>query len=151
MSEEFSDVSNKSIWTLLEHLNTIVQVLKKELPFDYLTPQWHIEDGTENFMVGISGRWGDRFHSLTVYTHYLDSPPEPIEMYPPECCAVGTLQISTSEPLPPEALEICGTPERWLVHYHDKWMPLSTSYVAFLMGINQKPPSASQNARDYRL
>ena len=148
MSDEFSEVSNKSIWALLEHLIAIVEVLKKELPFDYLTPQWHIEDGTENFMVGIRGRWGERFHSLTVYTHYLDSPPEPKEMYPPECCAVGTLQISTSEPLPPEALEICGTPERWLVHHHDKWMPLSASYIAFLMGISQKLPSALENAQD---
>ena len=142
MPEEFSEVSNQSIWMLLERLIAIVEVLKKELPFDYLTPQWHIEEGTDNFMVGISGRWGDRFHSLTVYTHYLDSPPEPKEMYPPECCAVGKLQISTSIPLPPEALASCGTPERWLVHHHEKWMPLSASYVAFLMGINQKPPSA---------
>ncbi len=148
MSEEFSEGSSKSIWMLLGHLTAIVEVLKKELPFDYLTPQWHVEDGTENFMVGISGRWGDRFHSLTVYTHYLESPPEPKEMYPPECCAVGTLQISTSEPLPVEVLEICGTPERWLVHHHDKWMPLSASYVAFLMGINQKPPSALETAQD---
>jgi hypothetical protein len=69
-------------------------------------------------------------------------------MYPPECCAVGTLQISTSEPLPAEALEICGTPEQWLVQHHDKWMPLSTSHVAFLMGINQKPQSASENIQD---
>jgi hypothetical protein len=112
MSEEFSEVSNKSIRTLLEHLIAIAEVLKKELPFDYLTPQWHVEDGTDDFMVGIRGRWGNRFHSLTVYTHYLDSPPDPKEMYPPECCAVGTLQISTSEPLPAEALEICGTPKQ---------------------------------------
>lgn len=138
MSEDFSEVSNESIWALLKHFMAVVEVLKAELPFDYLTPQWHIEDGTDNFTVGISGRWGDRHHSLTVYTHYLDSPPEPKEMYPPECCAVGTLQISTSEPVPPEALEICGTPKQWLVHHHDKWVPLSASYVAFLMGMNQK-------------
>jgi len=35
----------------LEHLIVIAGVLKKELPFDYLTPQWHVEDGTDNFMV----------------------------------------------------------------------------------------------------
>jgi hypothetical protein len=136
--EDFSEVSNESIWALLKHFMAVVEVLKEELPFDYLTPQWHIEDGTDNFEVGISGRWGNRHHSLTVYTHYLDSPPEPKEMYPPECCAVGMLQISTSEPVPPEALEICGTPERWLVHHRDKWIPLSASYIAFLMGMNQK-------------
>ena len=59
-----------------------------------------------------------------------------------------TLQITTSELLPPEALEICGTPERWLVHHHDKWMPLSASYIAFLMGLNQKSPSALGDAQD---
>jgi hypothetical protein len=50
-----------------------------------------------------------------IYTHYLDAPPEPKGMYPPDCCAVGTLQVSTSEAVPPEALEVCGTPERWMV------------------------------------
>jgi len=81
--------------------------------------------------------------TLHIDTHYLDAAPEPKEVYPPNCCAVGTLQISSSEPLPPEALEVCGTPERWMVHHNDKWVPLSASYVAFLMGINQKRPSAS--------
>ena len=118
-------------------------VLKDELPFDYLTPSWHIEDGTDNFTVGVSGRWAERYHHLTIYTHYLDAPPEPTETYPPDCRTLGTLQISSSEPLPPEALEVCGTPERWMVHHNDKWVPLSASYVAFLMGINQKRPSAS--------
>jgi hypothetical protein len=54
MSEEFSQVSNQSIWMLLERLIAIVEVLKKELPFDYLTPQWHIEEGTDNFMATFS-------------------------------------------------------------------------------------------------
>jgi hypothetical protein len=30
-----------------------------------------------------------------------------------------------------------------MVHHNDKWVPLSASYVAFLMGINQERPSAS--------
>jgi hypothetical protein len=34
--EEFSEVSNRSIWMLLERLIAIVEVLKKELPFDSL-------------------------------------------------------------------------------------------------------------------
>jgi len=38
---QFCDVSNQSIWMLLGHLTAIVEVLKKELPFDYLTPQSH--------------------------------------------------------------------------------------------------------------
>jgi hypothetical protein len=143
MPEDFSEISNKSIWVLLKHLTAIVDVLKNELPFDYLTPSWHIEDATDNFTVGVSGRWGERYHSLMIYTHYLDEPPEPKEMYPPDCCAVGTLQISTSEPLPPEGLEVYGTPERWMVHHNDKWVPLSASYVAFLTGKNQTSPSAS--------
>ena len=143
MSEDFSEISNKSIWVLLKHVVTIVDALKSELPFDYLTPSWHIEDGTDNFTVGVLGRWGKRYHSLSIYTHYLDAPPEPKEMYPPDCCAVGTLQISSTEPVPREALEVCGTPERWMVHHNGKWVPLSASYVAFLMGINQKPPSTS--------
>jgi hypothetical protein len=56
MSEDFSEISNKSIWVLLNHIVAIVDVLKNELPFDYLTPSWHIEDGTDNFTVGVSGR-----------------------------------------------------------------------------------------------
>jgi hypothetical protein len=78
-----------------------------------------------------------------IYTHYLDAPPEPKGMYPPDCCAVGTLQVSASEPVLPEAFEVCGTPERWMVHHNDKWVTLSAPYVAFLMSINQKRPSAS--------
>jgi len=143
MPEEFLEISNKSIWALVQHFVAIGDVLKNELPFDYLTPSWHIEDGSEDFTVGISARRGEKHHLLTIYTHYLDAPPEPKEMYPPDCCALGTLQISSSEPLRPEALEVCGTPERWMVHHNGKWVPLSASYVAFLMGINQEPPSAS--------
>ena len=143
MSEDFSEISNKSIWVLLNHIVAIVDVLKNELPFDYLTPSWHIEDGTDNFTVGVSGRWGERYHHLTIDTRYLDAPPEPKEVYPPDCCALGTLQISSSEPLPPEALEVCGTPERWMVHHNEKWLPLSASYLAFLMGINQERHSPS--------
>ncbi|MFY9527526.1 MAG: hypothetical protein WAR24_01320, partial [Candidatus Acidiferrales bacterium] len=71
--EDFSEISNKSIWVLLKHLTAIVDVLKNELPFDYLTPSWHIEDATDNFTVGVSGRWGERYHSLMIYTHYLES------------------------------------------------------------------------------
>lgn len=143
MAEDFSEISNKSIWVLLNHIVATVDVLKNELPFDYLTPNWHIEDGTDYFTVGVSGRWGKRYHHLTIDTHYLDAPPEPNEMYPPDCCALGTLQISSSEPLPPEALEVCGTPERWMVHHNEKWLPLSASYLAFLMGINQDRVSPS--------
>jgi hypothetical protein len=142
MPEEFSEISNKSIWALVQHFVAIGNVLKQELPFDYLTPTWHVEDGSEDFTVGISARWGEKHHSLTIYTHYLDEPPEPKEMYPADCCAVGTLQIS-SDLLPREAFEVCGTPEQWMVHDSDKWMPLSASYVAFLMGINRKLPDAT--------
>jgi len=147
MPEDFSEVSNKSIWKLLDDLVAIAKELEKELPFDYLIPQWHIEDATDNFMLGITGKWGDSLHSLTVHTHYLDSPPEPKEMYPPGCCAVGSLQISVSKPHAADSLEICGTPKQWLVHHHGKWIPLSASYVAFLMGMNQKPPSSLQDGQ----
>jgi hypothetical protein len=94
MAEDFSEISNKSIWVLLNHIVATVDVLKNELPFDYLTPSWHIEDGTDNFTVGVSGRWGKRYHHLTIDTHYLDAPPEPNEMCPPDCCALGTLLFS---------------------------------------------------------
>ena len=70
--------------------------------------------------------------------HTLPRRAEPKEMYPPECCALGTLQITSSEPLPPEALEVCGTPEEWMVHQNDKWLPLTVSYCAFLIGVNQE-------------
>ena len=96
MTEDFSETSTKSIWVLLNHIVAIVDVLKKELPFDYLAPNWHIEDGTDSFTVGISGRWGERYYHLTIYTHYLNAPPEPKEVYPPDSCALGTLQISSS-------------------------------------------------------
>ena len=137
MHEEFSDISNKSIWALLNNFKAIVETLRTELPFDYLTPSWHIEDGTDDFTVGIRGRWGDNYHLLTIYTHYLDEPPQPKEMYPPDCCATGTLQISSLQPVSPEALEVCGTPEGWMAHHNDKWIPLSASYVAFLLGIGK--------------
>src|ERR1700740_928951 len=127
MPEEFSEISNQSIWALAKHIAAIADVLKKELPFDYLTPSWHIEDGTDNCTVGIFARWGEKRHSLMIYTHYLDAPPEPKAMYPPDCCAVGPLQLSASEPVLPEAFEVCGTPERWIVHHNDKWVPLSAS------------------------
>jgi hypothetical protein len=141
MPEDFSEISNQSIWALVQYIVAIVDVLKNELPFDYLTPSWHIEDGTDDFTVGVSGRWGERYHHLNIYTHYLDATPEPKEIYPPDCCALGTLQISSSEPLPPDALEVCGTPERWMVHHNGKWVPLSASYVAFLMGLNRSQAS----------
>jgi hypothetical protein len=89
MSEDFSETSNKSIWVLLNHIVAIVDVLKNELPFDYLTPSWHIEDGTDNFTVGVSRRWGMRFHDSTIYTHYVwDVVVKPIhgaELSPSQC------------------------------------------------------------------
>jgi hypothetical protein len=138
MPEEFSEISNQSIWTLVENIVAIANVPKKELPFDSLTPSWHAEDGADDFTVGILARWGDSYHGMVIQTHYLDEPPEPNEMYPPDCCALGTLEISSSGPLPREAFEVCGTPERRTVHHNGKWVPLSASYVAFLMGISYK-------------
>jgi hypothetical protein len=108
-----------------------------------LAGTWHNEDGTDNFTIGIVGGMGEKHHFLSIYTHYFEAPPEPKEINPPNCCAIGTLEISSSEPLPREAFEVCGTPERWMVHHNEKWVPLSASYVAFLLGINQKRPSAS--------
>ena len=140
MPEEFSEISNQSIRALVRNIVAIGNVLKKELPFDYLTPSWHIEDGTDNCTVGIFARWGEKRHSLMIYTHYLDAPPEPKGMYPPDCCAVGALQVSTSESVPQEALEVCGTPDGWMAHHNGKWIPLSASYVAFLMGISYELP-----------
>ena len=118
MSEEFSEISNQSIRALIQCIVAIGNVLKKELPFDYLTPSWHIEDGTDNCTVWIFARLGEKHHSLVIYTHYVDAPPEPKGMYRPDCCVVAT-------------------PKRWRVHHNDKWVPLSASYVAFLMGIKQ--------------
>ena len=137
MQEEFSDISNKSIWALLDNFKAIVETLQAELPFDYLTPSWHIEDGTDDFTVGIRGRWRDNYYLLTIYTHYLDEPPQPKEMYPPDCCATGTLQISSLQPGTRKALEVCGTPERWMAHHNDKWIPLSPAYIAFLLGTSR--------------
>jgi hypothetical protein len=137
MQEEFSDISNKSIWALLRNFCAMVETLQAELPFDYLTPSWHIEDATDDFTLGIRGCWGDNYYLLTIYTHYLDEPPQPKEMYPPDCCATGTLQISSLQPGTREALEVCGTPERWMARHNDKWIPLSASYVAFLLGTSR--------------
>ena len=64
MPEEFSEFSNQSIPALVQDIVAIGSVLKKELPFDYLAPSWHIEDGTDNCTVGISRRvrslWNSR-------------------------------------------------------------------------------------------
>jgi hypothetical protein len=103
-------MSQKSVWALLKHFIGIVDVLKKELPFDYLTPSWHMEDGAENCTAGIFARWEEKRHSLKIHTHCLDAPPQPKGMYPPDCCAVGTLQISSSIPLPQEGFEVGGPP-----------------------------------------
>ena len=86
---------------------------------------------------------GKTHHFLNIYTRYFDDLPEPREIYPPNCCAIGTLDVHSSQPLPRQSFEVYGTPERWMVHQNDKWVPLSASYVAFLLGKNQKPPDAS--------
>jgi hypothetical protein len=143
MSEEYSEKSRKSVWALVQDMAAIADALRKELPYDSLVATWHNDDGTDDFTIGICGRMGETHHFLNIYTHYFDAPPEPKEMYPPNCCAIGTLEISSSEPLPREAFEVCGTPERWMMHHNDKWSPLSASLVAFLMGENQKLPGAT--------
>jgi hypothetical protein len=143
MSEEFSEKSRKSVWALVQDMAAIGEALRKELPYDSLTATWHNKDGTDDFIIGICGRMGTTHHFLNIYTHYFDAPTEPKEMYPANCCAIGTLEIFSSEPLPREAFEVCGTPERWMVHHNDKWVPLAASYVAFLMGMIQKLPDAT--------
>jgi hypothetical protein len=143
MPEVFWERSRKSVWALVQDMAAIGEVLRKELPYDSLTATWHNEDGTDNFTIGICARVGEKHHFLNIYTRYFDDLPEPKEIYPANCCAIGTLEIHSSEPLPREAFEVCGTPERWMVHHNDKWVPLSASYVAFLMGINRKSPDAT--------
>src|ERR1700740_316829 len=100
MAEEFRETSNQSIWALAKHIAAIADVLKKELPFDSLTASCHVEDGTDDFTIGILARWGDSHHCITIHTHYLDEPPQPKEIYPAACCAVGTLQVFSQEALP---------------------------------------------------
>jgi hypothetical protein len=143
MPEEFWERSNKSVWALVQDMAAIADALRKELPYDSLTATWHNEDGTDDFTIGIVGRMKKTHHFLNVYTRYFEAEPEPKEMYPPNCCAIGTLEISSSEPLAREAFEVCGTPERWMVHHNDKWVPLSASYVAFLMGKNLRTPDTT--------
>jgi len=81
---------------------------------------------------------GKTHHFLNISTRFIDAPPGPEEMYPPNCCTIGTLEIFSSEHLSRQAFEVCGTPGRWMVHYDDKWVPFSASYVAFLLGMDQK-------------
>jgi len=138
--EEFRDVSNQSIWALVKHITAIADVLKNELPFDSLTPSWHAQDGTDGVTIVILARWSDSHHCITIDTRCVDEPPEPREMYPAACCAVGTLQVFSAEASPREVQEVCGTPDGWMVHHNGKWIPLSASYVAFLMGISYKLP-----------
>jgi len=132
--EKFSEISRKSVWALIQDTAAIGNVLKKELPYDSVTPSWHNDDGTDDFTIGICARMGKTHHSLNIFTRYLDASPEPKEMYPPNCCAIGTLEIFSSDLSPRLAFEVCGTPERWMVHYDVKWVPLSASYIAFLLG-----------------
>jgi hypothetical protein len=58
MSEEFRETSTQSIWALAKHIAAIADVLKQELPFDSLTASCHVEDGTDDFTIGILARWG---------------------------------------------------------------------------------------------
>ena len=142
MPQEFSEISNQSIWALANHIAAIADVLKKELPFDTLTASCHVEDGTDDFTIGILARSGDSHYSIMIYTHYLDAPPQPKEVYPEGCCAVGALQSFSPEASLRETLEVCGTPERWMAHHNGKWVMLSAPYVAFLMGISLTLPDA---------
>lgn len=143
MPQEFSEISNQSIWALAKHIAAIADVLKKELPFDALTASCHVEDGTDDFTIGILARCGDSHYSIMISTHYLDAPPQPKEVYPENCCAVGALHIFSAEASLRETLEICGTPERWMVQQNNKWVQLSASLVAFLLGRNLRTPGAS--------
>lgn len=143
MPEEFSEKSRKSVWALVQDMAAIAEVLRKELPYDSLTATWHNEDGTDDFTIGICARMGNEHYFLTIYTRYFDEPPEPKEVYPSNCCAIGTLEIHSLAPSQRESFEVCGTPERWRVHQNDKWVPLSASYVAFVMGKNQRTPDAT--------
>jgi len=139
MPEEFSEISRKSVWALVQDISEIGEALRKELPYDSVTPSWNNEDGTDKFTIGICGRIGKTHHFLNIYTHYFDAPPEPKEMYPQNCCAIGTLEISSSEPVPRQSFEVCGTSERWMVQLNDKWVPLTASLIAFLMGRILRP------------
>lgn len=141
--EDFLGLSRKSVWALVQGMAAIGEVLRKELPYDSLTATWHNEEGTDDFTIGICARMGNEPHFLTIYTRYFDAPPEPSEMYPPNCCAVGNLEIHSLAPSPRESFEVCGTPERWLVHLNHKWVPLSSSCVAFLLGKKLKIPDAT--------
>lgn len=136
--EEFRERSNESISGLVKQIVAIADVLKKELPFDSLAPSWHVEDGTDEVTVGILARWEDRHSCVMIYTHSLDQPPQPQEIFPAESCAVGTLQAFSPDASPREVAEVCGTPDRWMVHHNGRWVPLSASYVAFLMGLSYK-------------
>ena len=60
MREEFSEISNQSIWALVQNIVAIANVLKKELPFDSLTPSWHVEDATSQL-----GFWRDGEIAIT--------------------------------------------------------------------------------------
>jgi hypothetical protein len=99
MPEEFSEFSNQSIRALVQDIVAIGNVLKKELPFDYLTPELAYRRWNRHLHRWDFREMGEKHHPLMIYTHYLDAPPEPKEIYPPDCCAVGTLQISSSDPL----------------------------------------------------
>jgi hypothetical protein len=90
MPEEFSEISRKSVWGVVQDIAAIGDVLRKELPYDSLAGTWHNEDGTDNFTIGIVGRMGEKHHFLSIYTHYFEAPPEPKEINPPNCCAIGT-------------------------------------------------------------
>jgi hypothetical protein len=48
MPEDFAEISNQSIRAPMRDIVAIGNVLKNELPFDYLKPSWHIEGGTDN-------------------------------------------------------------------------------------------------------
>lgn len=51
MAEDFSDISNKSLWALLQNFVHIVEVLKAELPFEYLFDRLDRLKGSDNRLV----------------------------------------------------------------------------------------------------
>lgn len=124
--EDFYDRSWSAIQQLLGITHEVTERLKTALPLD-INYFCHHDEVKDDFTIMILV--GHPRFELRIWVTPLHKAPEPKEVYPPDCVAIGTLQIYSDQPL-----ELCCSGNHWLVHDAGRWVPLSDSYLAYLIG-----------------
>ncbi|MBI3661710.1 MAG: hypothetical protein HY234_01475 [Acidobacteria bacterium] len=127
-AEEFSARSTAAIHRLLASLNESVEHLKASLPLRIALFVRFPDEAEENLW----SAWihiPERKKEIWIWFRCLITPPEPKELYPVECIAIGTVQTDASE-----SCELCCSEDRWLILDGGRWLPFSGAYLAYLIG-----------------